>query len=184
VFKKHSYDTQLGTLVSYAKGLGLAVYFREWKKGFPAAQWQLDGACIEIYRKKNQSKMQTIICLIHEVSHHLDFIHHKNRQYDEEFGESLEALDNSTLLKERTKKRDRLILYKNEARSAQWWDTVYKECNLTFPISRLHLEREFDLFWYHYYYENDKYPTGKLLQKKRRELRKKYGYKVKNQKSE
>lgn len=164
-----SYKAQVGRLISYAKGLGLNVYFRDFKKGDPAAEWPLDGTEITLYIKKRQSKIQIIIALIHELAHHLDHIYTNDREYNHKLDAALDKND----------KKSRYIVYKNELNGMKFWETIYKETNLTFPIRKLYMEMEYDAYWYQIYYETGKGPTTKQLAEFRRQLRKKYNYKLK-----
>lgn len=167
--QNNSYQKQIGRLISYAKGLGLNVYFRDFKKGDPAAEWTLDGTEIIVYIKKRQSKIQTIICLIHELAHHLDHIYRNNRQYDHKFHDALDKTD----------KKSRYVVYKSELNGMKYWHTIYKETNLTFPIKKLEMEMDYDAFWYETFYKTGKGPSNKQLLEFRRQLRKKYNYKIK-----
>lgn len=168
VSKKNSYQEQIGRLVSYAKGLGLSVFFREAKREIKAAaEWTLDGTELIIYQHKRQTKIQTILCLIHELAHHIDFIHRKDRSYDHKFAEALDKTD----------KKSRKLVYDNELAGTKWWETVYKETNLTFPIRRMHLEKEYDMFYYETFWKTGKYPTIKEAKAFRKTLRQKYNYK-------
>lgn len=169
MLKNNSYQRQLGRLISYAKAMGITVFFRDWQPGDDAAHCTLDGQEITIFVKKRQSKIQTILTLLHECGHAQNFIHNKNREYDHKLADALEKTD----------KKSRWIVYQAELAGMAYWHTIYKECDLTFPIRKLEMEMEYDEYWYKIYWETGKGPTQKELKEYRRQLRKKYNYKSK-----
>lgn len=162
-----SYSEQLGRLINYAKALGITVYFRQRRRGDDAAHWTLDNSEITIFERKNQSKLQTILALIHELGHALDFIHNKNREYDHKLAEALDKTD----------KKSRKMVYDAELAGVGYWHLIYKEVNLTFPIRRMELEMDYDMYSYEIYWKTGEFPTTKQLSVYKRQLRRKYGYK-------
>lgn len=164
--KNNSYQQQLGRLINYAKGIGLNVFFRDYYKNGPAAEWTLDGKEIIIYVRKNQPKIQIIMCLIHELGHHLDYVRNKYSKYDHRLSNALDKTD----------KKSRAIVFQNEKNGMKFWKTIYEETNLTFPIRRLELEMRYDYLIYEYWYETGQDPTTKLLKKFKKMLRKEFGY--------
>lgn len=181
-------DEELTRLVKYAEGMGLKVIF---KKRSPDndAEWTVDGSAITVYTKNHTTKTEILCSLIHELGHHVWFIHEKNRQPDLRFEEALDRQDlfdsKKTLLP--APKRLRKKILEVEKAGAQWWDSIYKDTNMKFPLWKLHASREFDIWMYEEYYKNGMFPTYTRRVEKDREVRARHKLayeEVKNGKSE
>lgn len=161
-------DDELNRLVKYAQGLNVQVKFRPFNVKYGAeAEWTIDGTEITIFKRKKGSKLRLILCLIHEIAHHLEHIHNNDRKPDPKLEEALDEDD---------KKKMRKRVYEWELKGAQWWETIYKETDLKFKLNKLYMERDFDLWMYEIYYETGYFPNRGEQRPKRKELRKKYGY--------
>ena len=166
-------DLELHRLISYAKGLGLKVTFSHSGKGDSAA-WYIDNSEITIYKNKNKAKIETVLSLIHEIGHALHNIHEKNRKLDTKLESAINHTEAAGESKEDSKKRQRKILLDNEIDGTQYWDVIYKDTNMKFPIWRLETAKEFDCWQYEVYHETDKWPTKKEKNKKKKEISKKH----------
>lgn len=162
-------DLEIQRLVKYAEALGVCVIFSDTRKAPASAEWTLDGEEICIYTKKQYSKTDTILSLIHEISHTLNHIHRNDRQEDEEFEEAIGANNEG----EAQKKHYRKIL-KVEQQGTEYWYTVYKETNLQIPLWKLEVAKIYDIWQYEVLLETGKWPTVKEKAAKRKQLKAKY----------
>lgn len=170
-------DEEIQRLVHYAKGLGVKVVFSSRKDDTDAAaEWSIDGTEITIFTKKQDSKTDTILSLIHEIGHHVWFIHEKNRQPDLKFEEAISIQDLvETEDRDRpTPKKLRKKIYEVELASSQWWETIYKETDMKFPIWKLHAQREFDVWVYEVFYKTGHFPKTSQKREKWKTIKEKY----------
>lgn len=156
-------DEEIQRLINYGKGLGVKIII--YNKSNPAAdaQWSLDGTMIQVFAGPTKSKTDIILDLIHELGHHVWFIHEKDRQPDMKFDEAItrENLfqkDPSTP----TPKHLRKKIWDVEVAGTRWWDVIYKDTNVKIPIWKVEAEKEFDTWMYEMYYENGHFPVGKI----------------------
>lgn len=159
-------NREIERLVKYAQSLGVKVIFSNKKCPDTSAEWTLDGSEIYIYTKKQYSKTDTILSLIHEIAHMLNHIHRNDRQRDEKFEEAIDASD-----ADGAAKRHRLKILRVEKQGTQYWETIYKETNLQFPLWKLYAAMELDVWPYEIYVETGGFPTVKERKKKRKELK-------------
>lgn len=161
-------DEEIQRLINYAKGMGLKVSFID---DYPdAAGWVLDGTEILVNPKYCRSKLETVLTLIHEIAHHLWFIHQKNREPDLKFEEAIDRhnCENSATP---APKNLRHKIFKVEESSAKWWESIYKETNMKFPIKKLYVQRDFDVWQYEFYYEEGRFPNRKEQRSKFKEIK-------------
>lgn len=159
-------DDEINRLIRYAQGMGLSVRFKPSKKGSKdAAEWVTDGSEITVYVSPNSSKIEKILSLIHEISHHKAWIDNE-RQMDPKVEEALDSEEN--------KKIHRKRIFDMEVNDSVYWEDIYKDTNCKFDIKKLHVQREYDLWQYEVYYETGKFPKGKDKKKKYKELKNKY----------
>lgn len=159
-------DDELNRLIRYCQGMGLSVRFKPYVRGSKTqAEWACDGSEIVIYVKSNYSKLDKILSLIHEAAHHKSWIDNE-RVMDPKVEE---ALDKDHLKSARKRVLDM------EIADAVYWEDIYKDTNCQFNISKLHKQKELDIWCYEVYYETGRDATKKEKAAKRRELRKKYG---------
>lgn len=160
-------DDELNRLIRYAQGLGLSVRFKPYIKGSRTkAEWLTDGTEITIYTYSQCSKLEKILSLVHEISHHRAWIK-DGRELDPRVEEALDD--------EEGKKRNRKRILDMETEDSKHWEDIYRDTNLQFNIEKLHKQRDFDLWQYRVYYETGEFPTVKEKAQKKRELRRKYG---------
>lgn len=160
-------DEELKRLVRYAQGLNVKVSFKEYVPySNDAGGATIDGSEIVIYVHKKDSKLETILTLIHEIAHILECIHTHNRR-------PIENL-NQALGDEEERKLSRKIIYDFEKASGQWWESIYRETDMKFPINHLYRQRHYDIWQYSYWLRTGSFPTLKVRKKKMKELKKKY----------
>ena len=159
-------DEELNRLIRYAQGMGISVRFKPYvPRSRVAAEWTTDGTEITIYTSANCSKLDKILCLIHELGHHKAFVNN-DREVDPKVEE---ALDN-----EENRKKDRKRILDMEIEDSLHWEEIYRDTNCRFDIQKLHKQREFDIWCYQVYYETGRDVTQKEKTAKRKELRRKY----------
>lgn len=168
-------DKEIERLVHYAKGLGVKVVFSR-KNSEDSANWTLDGTEITVFPSQQDSKTDIILSLIHEIGHHVWFIHEKNRKPDLKFEEaiSVQNLVETEDRKKPTPKKLRQKIYEVELASSQWWETIYKDTNMKFPMWKLHAQREFDVWVYEHFYKNGHFPKRIEKKEKWRSIKEKY----------
>ncbi len=159
-------DDELNRLIRYAQGMGLSIHFKPYIPGSNVGGgWTIDGTEINVYVSPNESKINKILYLIHEIAHHKGFVKNK-RMIDPKIIEALED--------ENEKIRNRKRIYLDEMEDTKHWEQIYHDTNCKFNIRWLYIERDFDIWTYKEYYEKGKFPTGKEKKEKRKELKEKY----------
>lgn len=158
-------DVEIKRLISYAKGMHIKVLFKPYSiEESASASWSVDGSEIIIYEQSGISKTSIILSLIHELGHHLEFIHSHNRKPSTKLAN---ALDSEEL------KKQRKVVLDYEIKSALWWESIYKETNMKFPFYKLSLQKDFDIWQYEVFYETGKFPTRSKGKQKLAELKSK-----------
>lgn len=165
-------DDEINRLVKYAEGLGVKVKFFFTVNPLADAEWTLDGTEIRIYRKKHQSKTDIILSLVHEIGHHIWFIHKKDRQPDLKFEEALDRqnLFDTDLTATPAPKKFRKKILDTEKDATVWWDIIYKDTNLKIPKWKLDVAKKFDIWAYEVYYKTGFFPNKKEKKMKHKEL--------------
>lgn len=168
-------DEEIKRLIHYGQGLGVKVTILSGKDKDNDGYWALDGTEILICAGNHDSKTELILSLIHELGHHVWFIHEKDRQPDFKFEEAIDR----ELLKEEEKgnitpKHLRKKIYNVERASAEYWYVIYKDTGIQIPEWKLFAQREYDVWMYEEYYEKGEYPKGEQKRKKLKEIRKKW----------
>lgn len=159
-------DEEIKRLIQYAKGLNLKVSFTDYVPySRDAGYWSTDGSELIICLGKRDSKIEIVLTLIHELGHHLEWVHNHHRKPHVELNAAFD---------DEEKKTNRKIIYQYEVNSSNWWDIIYKETDMKFPIKRLHIQKEYDIWQYEVYYETSKFPTKKESKDKLKQLRRKY----------
>ena len=158
-------DEELNRLIRYAQGMGLSVRFKPFVRGGHSAEWDTNGPTITIFVKNKESKIDTILSLIHEIGHMRSYIKDE-RQLDPKIEEALTS--------EEDKKSYRKRIYNMEKADSLFWDDIYKDTDCKFDINKLYIQRELDIHQYQVYYETGKMPTLKENKQKIKELKKKY----------
>jgi hypothetical protein len=57
--------------------------------------------------------------------------------------------------------KERELLLQDEIRAIAYWDVIIKDANITIPKWRVDAQKEYDLFSYEFYRDNNKWPTAK-----------------------
>lgn len=146
-------DVEISRLINYAKGLNIKVTFNSGDSDC-YAEWH-HGNEIVVYSKRHRSKIEIILTLIHELGHQLHFIHEGNRQLDHKV---IEALDNAE------SKSARKIVLEDEKKAIQYWEVIYKDTNMSFPIYKLFRQMKIDIWKYEFFHENGRFPKKKECQ--------------------
>jgi len=151
-------DEELKRLVKYMEGMGVKVEFKRSKANHhTGAEWDLTGSLITVYVAPKDPKIDLILYLIHECGHHISFVHDDNRQHPKGLEQAI-VKENQGL---KMSKRDRKLILDSELKGMKWWDVIYRETNMKFPKYKLWHAREFDTWWYNYFYQVGKYPSRK-----------------------
>lgn len=166
-------DQEIERLVNYIKGIGLKVTFSS-KKSDIAASWYLDNSGITIYKAKNTTKIDTVLSLIHEIGHSMHNLWEKNREIDLRFESAIDHVEKAGELKMDAQKKQLRIILNNEIAGTKYWHQIYKETNMKFPIWRLEIAMEYDIWQYEVEYETGSNPSRKEKREKRKQLVKKY----------
>ncbi len=169
-------DLEIARLTKYAEGLGVKVKFLKKVRGSDAAAWVTDGSEIIIYTNSRTSKIDIVLSLIHEISHHVWFIHEKNRQPDLKFEEALDRqnLYECDISETPAPKKHRKKILDTEIAGTQWWGVVYKDTGCKFPLWRLEANKVFDIYVYEVYYLTGYFPSKKQGREKYKEILRKY----------
>ncbi len=165
-------DDEIQRLTSYAKGLGLTVNFAS--KGDVAAEWYLDNSGIIIYKNNNDSKLQTVLSLIHELGHAKHNLWEKNGKVDPKFEKALDHIDEAEELEIDSNKKQRKVILNNEIAGTRYWHEIYTETKMRFPVWKLEAQMEFDTWQYEVFYEKGSYPKSRERKQKIKEIRKKH----------
>lgn len=166
-------DIEIQRLTNYIKGLGLKISYTS-KDIDSSAVWALDNTEITICNKYNTTKIETALSLIHEAGHALHNIHEKNRKVDPKFKKALNHVDEAEESGLDTKKRDRKIILENEIAGTYYWESIYRETDMKFPIWRLEAAKEYDMWQYKIFYETGDFPLVKERNKKKKEIKNKH----------
>lgn len=170
-------DDELTRLIKYAEGMGLRVIIKNRPRGGDAsASWALDGSEIAIYNSDGDSKTDLILSLIHELGHQIWFVHEKDRQPDPKVDEAVtrQELFDEKLHESPAPKNLRKEILDMEKKGTLWWDSIYKETNMKFPMWKLEAAKEFDLWQYEVYYETGFFPKRDVRRDYRAKVRTKY----------
>lgn len=159
-------DEELNRLIKYAQGLGVSVRFKPYTRNGAEAEWAVDGSEITIYLRSRCTKIEKILSLVHELSHHKAWISNKR-----ELDPKMEKI----LLSEENTKKERKKILDMEIADSVHWESIYHDTNCKFPIEKLYRQKEFDIWIYEMLHENGSIPSIKEKTQKMKELRKKYG---------
>lgn len=168
-------DEELNRLIKYAEGMNIKVSFKR-ENTDSVAYWFTDGSGITINTKYCKTKTLCILALIHELGHHLQFIYDKERKPDESLNNALDRHEQYeyNIIDTPAPKAMRKKILDDEREGAKWWETIYNETDMKFPIWRLHAEKEFDLWKYEVFYETGHFPKGKARSEKYKEIKRKW----------
>lgn len=172
--KPHRRDEEWKRLLFYARAMNVNVKIDNSASPKHAADWTVDGREITVYRAAHKTKTQMILSLIHELGHHLWFVHEKNRQPDLKFEEALQHESRRNEEEKPIPKKLRQKIYNIEHQSSLWWETIYKDTHMKFPIWKMNSQRELDVWMYEVYYKTGYLPSKKEVRIKKEKLLTKY----------
>lgn len=156
---------RLKRAILYAKGLGIKVSLRPYVKySLVAADWTTDGSEITLYTTNYKSETQLILDLIHELAHHLSFIHNRKRQPDKKM---------DRLLIKPAKKlshKDRKAIYEMELEDSEYQERIFDELGLNIPKHKLFIERDLCNAIYEYWALHNRDPSTVEKQNMRRTI--------------
>jgi len=159
-------DQEIQRLIHYGKGLGVKIIIYNKSNASSEAEWALDGSQISVFSGPGKTKTGIILDLIHELGHHVWYIHENNRTQDLKFDQ---AVTRENLYKVETNvptpKRLRKKIWAVEIAGSLWWDVIYKDTNIKIPKWKLEAAKEFDMWMYQRYYEDGQFPKGKMKRK-------------------
>jgi hypothetical protein len=164
-------DDELKRLTQYANSMGVRVVYKTLtSSSTAAADWSLDGDEIRIFISPKSSKINTILCLIHELGHQLSHIYDDDRKNPRSLVRALEKEAESIPLT----RHQRWLILKSELAGMQWWHIIYNETKMSFPIKKMWLMRDWDQWWYTYYFQVGRPPKKSECAEKLRQLREVY----------
>lgn len=167
-------DDEFKRLLKYAAALGIKVSITN-STARESAYWLLDGSEIVINNKYQESKTEKILSLIHELGHHLWYVHERDRKPDLKFEE---AIYRQNLHEDEgdvpPTKKQREKIHQIEVAGTQYWEAIYKETMLSFPKWKLYAAMEMDTWVYERFAKTGKFPTIKERRKARNLIRKKH----------
>ena len=165
---KHIRDREIDRLKRYANGLGVSVNLIYKDSHKDSGDWTTDGTQIRVFVVKNTTKTDIILTLIHELGHHLWFIHEKERAPDLKFEEALSYPGDNIPKKHRKK------ILEIEQQGVEYWDVIVKDVNIKIPKFKIDMSAEFDVWQYEVYYETGEFPDNDQKRAKHKELLAKY----------
>lgn len=161
--RKNPREDEITRLIHYAKGHGLKVTIRPYKKGDEAGYWTTDGTELEVVTRSTDTKTDTVLTLIHELGHHLWFVRQRDRNPDLKFNEAL-----GTAGKPSKKQRKKILSV--EKAGTKWWPVICKDADIKLPEWRVLAQAEFDTWQYEVFYQTGAFPIGEPKRVKMREI--------------
>lgn len=165
---KHARDREIDRLKKYANALGVRVNLVQKDNHEDSGDWTTDGTHIRVFVEKHTTKTDIVLTLIHELGHHLWFIHEKERSPDLKFDQAL------SYPKEPVPKKYRKKILEIEQQGADYWDVIVKDVNIKIAKWKIDMTAEFDVWQYEVYYETGEFPSNKQKLDKHKELISKY----------
>lgn len=163
-------DEEIKRLEHYAKGLGIKVTWKPYKKGtHVGAEWTTDGSEIIIYVRNRMSKSLIILNFIHELGHHMAYIYKGRPGQMKSDDVLIKEAEGKTLTKQ-----ERRLLYKEEVADYKYRELIYEEVGIKIPKYIFLADIDLDRWLYYRYYVDGKFPTYKKAAEKYKEFKKKY----------
>lgn len=156
---------ELKRVIKYAEGLGLKVVRKRYTKGDPSGTYDHNNLTIELYEWPSQSLTRKILILLHELGHHMDWVHISKQRESQLLNKALEKdWERDKKLKTSRQvppiaKYLRRHIYNSEKRAINYMPVVFNELRLSIPRWKLKLEMELDTWVYLRYYQSGKYPS-------------------------
>jgi hypothetical protein len=153
-------------LKNYAKSLGLTVKVLSGEKSTDqSAQYDPYDKSIDLYEFKGKSLTFMVLCFLHELGHHREFLDRNKKDTDL----LLSAMDS-----EKPNKAQRMALYISECNAALYMVVIHTELGLKLPKYKVEAESELDKWIAKCFWETGKHNTQETNRKKRKELREKF----------
>lgn len=148
-------DRDLKKLKNYIKGLGLKLFIKPYSRYTGAAEY-VSGKAIIIFDKKT-TKTDTILTLLHELGHHLDWLAQKNSK---EIIIALDYLSKGPMQgkREDIPKKYRKVILQTERDGVKYMTKIHKLLNLEISIEEVIIQQYFDLFDYQFLYKYGRFP--------------------------
>lgn len=173
-------DEEIKRMEQYAKGLGLKVEFRQHRKGDASAElisFKGISEKIIMYLWDRKSKTQIVMDFIHELAHHLAWIHNDRKDHprliEALLAEDARGPDDPPISKDLRK-----LIYQCEKKDAEFRFVVAHEVGVKISDKKLQLDKDLDIWLYKWYYLHGDFPNRPRTRKKRKQLKKSYGSKV------
>ena len=163
----HVRDTEIKRLEQYAKGLGIIVEYKQPYKYGPRASWNASPPTIILHTYSGTSKTQLILNFLHELGHHMDYVHNHNRKTVDKIDNAWTQENNN----EKLSKEDRLIIYNDEKSAASYRKVIAHELDLKVSQKKIDLDIDLDMFTYYTYYMKGNFPTRAETRAKAKELK-------------
>lgn len=166
-------DRELERIRKYCQGLGITLkllsksddsYFSG------VATWSPDPYEIVIYTSKHRSKTEVILSIMHELSHHIFYLHNGKPDIPEAYAKEA-ARENSS--SPSISKHERKKIYDYERLSIAYMLSIATELDLKIPNHKIELQMYIDTWMYEHYYNTGNFPTTKELAAKKKELKRK-----------
>lgn len=142
-------DKEIERIRLYCRGLGIRLTIKDYPWD-DSAEWSNEPKhIINVNKRRNVTKTQLILTLLHEIAHAIFHIH-----------TGIEIPD-ASILPEPVSKKERKKLYEFEKDSLAYMPIIYKELSLKIPEWKVNVAKEIDAWFYEYYYLNGKYPSKK-----------------------
>lgn len=160
-------ESSFEKLKKYAVSLGLTVFIRPRTKidDF-SGSYMFEDKKIILTKKAKSTTTDLILTLLHELGHHLDFVHKNKKEND--------ALVKALLKRDYDKKpltpRERKLIYEDEVAAANYMLIIYKELDLKIPKHKVEAEVKLDKWIAEQYFLTGEEPTVKQSQQMRKEF--------------
>jgi len=156
-------DEEIARLYKYAEGLGLRVIVKPYRRGDPGATYDDEDQEIVLYQWSGQSKTRIIMNFLHELGHHMDWVHNLRRMPGNEV--LIKAIDREWTRTRRTDpvvpKSHRKLIYEMECRGIAYMNVIAKELGIKIPEWKIRAEQEYDRWVYYRYYQSGNIPADK-----------------------
>lgn len=166
-------DLEIERIKNYAKGLGVEIVFKPPQGAGHQAEWANDGSQITIYTHKKKSKMDLILDLIHELAHHISWVH-EGRTIPLKTDRALDSEDSRRRNDPPIAKSQRKLIYESEKFDAQYQEIIFNELGITIPKYKFLAARDLDIWVYFRYYQSGDFPSREENRIKYKELLEKY----------
>lgn len=166
-------DKEVRRVIRYANSLGLKVRFKKEGAGRVGAEYVQEDKRITVYTIPAYNRTDIVLMLLHEIGHHLDFIH-RNKRDSKRLGVALERENNRKPGDPPIPRTYRQFIYNCEYAGTEYMPTIAKELDLKIPIWKVLAEQRLDRWIYLRYVSSGDLPSLDEIIMKRREYRRFY----------